>query len=132
LVIPYEVDYLKSGPKLVEALREADRIEGEDLPRLRATDGHSLMHAMECRSMVRVAQAMIKASLTRTESRGFHFRQDFPVTDNVNWLKWVMIHRPSQIRGSAGVETYTQDVPTPYVRPKEDFTMPTGMRGSQA
>jgi succinate dehydrogenase/fumarate reductase flavoprotein subunit len=131
LVIPYEVGYLKSGARLTEALREADRMELEDLPRLRPKDGHALMRAVECRSMLRVAQVMIRASLTRTESRGFHFRQDFPVTDNVNWLKWVMIHRPNQTRGVGGVETYTEDVPTPYVRPKEDFSRPSGMRGAQ-
>jgi succinate dehydrogenase/fumarate reductase flavoprotein subunit len=33
----------------------------------------------------------LKASLFRTESRGNHFREDFPRRVDFNWLAWVKI-----------------------------------------
>ena len=29
------------------------------------------------------------ASLDRTESRGWHYREDFPERDDANWRKWI-------------------------------------------
>ena len=29
--------------------------------------------------------------LTRTESRGWHYRDDFPNRDDANWRKWINI-----------------------------------------
>jgi succinate dehydrogenase/fumarate reductase flavoprotein subunit len=117
LVIPYHVGYLKSADTLKKAWAEAERIEKDDVDRLSARDGHTLIRALECRSMIRLAQAMIKASLFRTESRGFHFRKDFPLTDNVNWLKWVLVQRDHNITEAGGLILSTCDVPLPYYRP---------------
>lgn len=128
LIVPLEAGYLKSPNRLESCLQEADRIEKEDLGRLGASCGHELVRVLECRSMVRVAQAMVKASLLRTESRGFHFRQDYPLTDNVNWFKWLMVVRLRGTRGVDGLCTYTESVPTPYYRPQEDYSLPPGIR----
>jgi L-aspartate oxidase len=41
----------------------------------------------EGRGMCRVANAILQAALARTESRGAHFRKDYPKRDDVNFLK---------------------------------------------
>jgi L-aspartate oxidase len=41
----------------------------------------------EALSMSRVAHAILASALARTESRGAHFRNDFPRRDDVNFLK---------------------------------------------
>ena len=37
-----------------------------------------------------------RASLERTESRGFHLREDYPDRDDVDWLKWVIVGKEGE------------------------------------
>ena len=41
----------------------------------------------ELQNMLTVARLMVAAALSREESRGVHFRTDFPFTDNEHWLR---------------------------------------------
>jgi succinate dehydrogenase / fumarate reductase flavoprotein subunit len=43
--------------------------------------------ALEIKANLDVAEALMTAGLARKESRGSHFRTDFPKRDDVNWLK---------------------------------------------
>jgi L-aspartate oxidase len=44
---------------------------------------------LELKSMVTVANLITKAAHTRKESRGTHYREDYPTTDDKNWLKHI-------------------------------------------
>jgi fumarate reductase flavoprotein subunit len=46
-----------------------------------------LVTAYRVRKMLKLALAVAHGALTRTESRGAHFRQDFPRRDDAQWLK---------------------------------------------
>jgi succinate dehydrogenase/fumarate reductase flavoprotein subunit len=58
---------------------------------LYAKDGHCLMRCNEAKSMATCLELVFNAALARTESRSFHYREDYPQTDNQNWLKWVIV-----------------------------------------
>lgn len=45
-----------------------------------------LMRALEIQGMVRVAEVIARGALRRTESRGSHYRTDYPKRDDENWL----------------------------------------------
>ena len=45
------------------------------------------LNARSCRNMATVAALILRAALTRTESRGAHQRRDYPQRDDGNWLK---------------------------------------------
>ena len=61
------------------------------VPMLRAKDSHELRLAHETANMVLNAEMMLRASLFRTESRGVHFREDYPQRDDAHWLAWTKI-----------------------------------------
>jgi len=42
---------------------------------------------------VTVAEMVAKAALMREESRGAHYRRDFPKTDNQNWFVNIVIRQ---------------------------------------
>lgn len=39
------------------------------------------------------AEMKLRAGLYRTESRGTHFREEFPARDDRNWLCWVLLRQ---------------------------------------
>ena len=48
---------------------------------------------LELKNMVTVAHLITTAAYTRNESRGTHYRKDYPVTDNKNWLKHICLEQ---------------------------------------
>ena len=50
------------------------------------------IEALEVPYMLDVAEMMVQSALTRTESRGGHYREDYPNTDQ-SWLKHVLVKK---------------------------------------
>ena len=93
--------FVKSAPGLEKALRELETIEAEMVPHMRlrtsaARYNTDLVDALDVQDMLQVAEMVIHAALARKESRGPHYREDFPFTDNKNWLKYVVVSREDQ------------------------------------
>ena len=73
------------------ALRQLEAIRSEKLPRLglaSRTKNYNLewLEAVEVEVMLDVAEMIARASLARQESRGAHYRVDYPTEDNDRWL----------------------------------------------
>ena len=51
------------------------------------------MQAIEVSSMARLAEVVARASLERTESRGAHYRDDFPEMDDKKWLRNILVRQ---------------------------------------
>ncbi|HYN98462.1 MAG TPA: succinate dehydrogenase/fumarate reductase flavoprotein subunit, partial [Actinomycetota bacterium] len=51
------------------------------------------MEGLELGFLLDLAEVTVAAALARTESRGGHYRKDFPDRDDVNWLKHSLIAR---------------------------------------
>jgi succinate dehydrogenase/fumarate reductase flavoprotein subunit len=73
---------------------------------MQARDCHELAKCIDAESMVLCAELFYRASLMRTESRGFHCREDYPEMDNDTWLKWVIV---KDVNGDMNVST--EDIP---------------------
>jgi succinate dehydrogenase/fumarate reductase flavoprotein subunit len=90
MVAPIKYNLRRSQNRLKDALAKFEVIK-EKLPDLWAKDLHYLSKCHEVKSMVLCAELTFKAALMRTESRGFHYREDYPDRDDKNWLKWIII-----------------------------------------
>ncbi|MBI1849658.1 MAG: FAD-binding protein [Planctomycetes bacterium] len=76
--------------KDVESLARARSFLAEDRDRLEAdvaiTEPGDLVLALEQRNLHDVAEAIVEAASARTESRGSHYRSDYPRRDDANWM----------------------------------------------
>jgi succinate dehydrogenase / fumarate reductase flavoprotein subunit len=52
-----------------------------------------LLEALELENLLDLAEATAASALNRTESRGAHYRQDYPERDDENWLKHTLIYK---------------------------------------
>jgi fumarate reductase flavoprotein subunit len=46
-----------------------------------------LLQVLQLHNLLELAQVMVAGALAREESRGAHFREDFPRRDDAHWLK---------------------------------------------
>jgi fumarate reductase (CoM/CoB) subunit A len=93
---------IRDEQALKEALAEYERLDRDDVPTMRLDEkarssdsvrGAELESALSVRNLVLLGRILAKAALMRTESRGAHFRLDYPETDDAHWrvvtrLQW--------------------------------------------
>lgn len=92
-MFPYYVLEVKNADRLQAALTQIMYLQEHMVPLLVASDTHELKLAHETQSMLLNAEMKLRASLFRTESRGTHYREDYPARDDDSWLAWVLIKR---------------------------------------
>ena len=78
---------VRNSDLMSEMLAEVQVLRTETLPAAPAGDWDGLIRILETDNLLLVAEMMARAALMRTESRGSHFREDFPDTDEKNWNK---------------------------------------------
>ncbi|MCC6188485.1 MAG: FAD-binding protein [Anaerolineales bacterium] len=110
------VGIVRSAQGLEEGLEKLHRLEAEDLPRVGVGPGKVFnwewIWKCELLGMVEQAKLYTQAALMRTETRGAHFRSDFPQTDNVKWLRNIVVQKV------AGEVCYqTEPVELSYLNP---------------
>ena len=90
-MMPYFISYIKKEDRLQAAQTIITFIQEHLVPRLYARGYHELRLAHETGNMVLSAEMRLKSASFRTESRGVHYREDYPRRDDVNWLVWTKI-----------------------------------------
>ncbi len=109
---------IREARTLQEALTEYERIERDDIPAMRLDDkakssdnvrGLELESALSVRNLALLGRILATAALKRTESRGAHFRLDYPETDEVHWRKVTRLEQGA----NGALEFYTDPVKEP-------------------
>ncbi len=90
-MVPYFILHIKHEKRLQAALTIIEFLRDHFVPKLFARDNHELRLAHETKNMLLQAEMMLRASLFRTESRGQHYREDFPQRNDPDWLAWVKL-----------------------------------------
>ena len=88
--MPPEVNIFREGERMQRALAHIRTLQQEAVPRLFAPDFHELVKCYEVEATALTTALMYEAALLRTESRGWHYREDFPQRDDGDWLKWIV------------------------------------------
>jgi succinate dehydrogenase/fumarate reductase flavoprotein subunit len=90
-MIPYYILYIKQEDRMKAALTLVEFMRDHLVPKLFARDAHELRLAIETKNMVFNAELQLRASIFRKESRGTHFREDYPRRNDPEWLAWVIL-----------------------------------------
>jgi len=105
---PYEIKHelQKTMDEYANVFRTGQGL-GEALKKVRALKQRAYKHVedkvrefninfvnvLELESMLDIAEVVLTGAYARTESRGAHFRSDFPKRDDDHWLKHTLAHK---------------------------------------
>jgi len=80
-----------------------------------------LLEGLELGYLLDIAEAMSVAALHRPESRGGHYREDYPDRDDENWMVHSMLYRDenAETEGVKGIRFDTKDVVMTRYEPME-------------
>jgi succinate dehydrogenase/fumarate reductase flavoprotein subunit len=93
---------VRKEESLRAALNDLKTLENNKLQRPSRSETSKVALLLSAEHALTVAKAVALAALTRRESRGGHYRIDFPAKDG-KCLKWVLIHK------SEGGMTYSTE-----------------------
>jgi fumarate reductase flavoprotein subunit len=94
-VMMQKVGIFRNGDELADAVADLGRLlEDCDKAVLRCKDpgmNPELAFALRIKGMLRLAMTVAKGAEARTESRGAHFRTDFPIRNDREWLNRTLV-----------------------------------------
>lgn len=83
---PYWVSFAKDEASLTGALNTVIYMRDNIIPRLAADNAHEQRLCLEMENKILSAEMTLRGSLERRESRGMHYRTDYPYRDDENFL----------------------------------------------
>jgi succinate dehydrogenase / fumarate reductase flavoprotein subunit len=120
VVVPVKYSMRRNKERLEEALSKVAAVR-EKLSELYAEDPHGLAKCHEASCIALCAEICFKAALARTESRGWHYREDYPRRDDENWLKWIIVKK---IQNDMVVATEPVPIERYKIRPGQTAAVP--------
>jgi succinate dehydrogenase/fumarate reductase flavoprotein subunit len=91
IMFPYYVLYAKEQERMEIALKQIKYLQKKFASSLKVDNFHELRNAHECRNLLLNAEMKLIAGMARKESRGTHYREDYPFRDDKNFLAWVKV-----------------------------------------
>jgi fumarate reductase flavoprotein subunit len=121
-ILMEKVGVFRNGGQLAEAAEELKQLhERSQRLGLRSSGrgpNPEVSAALKLPGMIRLAITIAYGALQRTESRGSHYREDYPARDDANWLKRTLATWPSGA-----------DLPDLAYEPVRITELPPGERG---
>ncbi len=108
---------IREGAKLKSGLESLLTLQEEGEQHLVVSSNvrynRELLDAFELQHMFRISALILQAALTREESRGAHYRMDFPYPDDARWLVNIILKK-----GEGKVDLRTERVQFTHFRPE--------------
>ncbi len=103
-----KVGIVRHADKLKAAITDICNLQQRAL-RMAAPGGRAFnltwQQALDMRNMLTAADLIAQSALLREDSRGAHYREDFPQTDNAKWLRNIYL-----ARSASGLKNWTEPV----------------------
>lgn len=96
---------LRNEADLLKGLKDISYFSEDCQYEIDYNNPQQVLAGMELRNFVLVAEAVLRSALTRTESRGSHYREDYPKKNDEAWRKHIIIQK-----GTLGMEVKYSDV----------------------
>lgn len=93
IMAPYWITIAKNETVLQGALNQIEHMRDNVVPMLMASNPHELRLVHEMKHKVLSAEMKLRSSLERKESRGLHYRTDYPFRDDENYLTYTIVQR---------------------------------------
>jgi succinate dehydrogenase/fumarate reductase flavoprotein subunit len=88
-----KVGLVLRADRLQAAIDKLLELRENEISRLHARDTHELAKVWGITHYAQVLEATLRAYLYRTESRVAFIREDYPIIDNVNWVKMIVVQK---------------------------------------
>lgn len=83
---------VRSSDNLEKALTQIEDFRSES-QKCKIETPKDLMHSIGLQNMLLLSEMVCRSALLRTETRGSHCRSDYPLEDNANWLKNIVVRK---------------------------------------
>lgn len=97
---------VRNRENLETVLRDLENIRLLSKTELEVNNAADLRKTVEVENMILAGEIIATSALHRTESRGSHFREDYPLRDDTNWLKSIILKQ-----GVGGLEMRSERLP---------------------
>jgi succinate dehydrogenase/fumarate reductase flavoprotein subunit len=119
LMVPFYVFLVKQGDRLLATATLLEYLNKRIGPMMycRPKDAHGLRLVHEARGRALMAEVMVRSAAFRTESRGNHYREDYPKRDDPEWLAWVKVRDNDgtmELTKQAFPKEWWPDLSSPY------------------
>jgi len=119
----YRAGIVRNKKDLQQALGELQSLQ-QRLRVVKAENYRELMAAVKLGNMILVSEMVCRAALARKESRGSHFRTDYPEENNIEWLQRIIISRQDD-----KMDLSIAPVDLPHIKPPESPCIHMGTPG---
>jgi succinate dehydrogenase/fumarate reductase flavoprotein subunit len=82
---------IRNGKDIQAALGRLEEMKAEKAEHPAVRDFYSLIQCLDIKDAALLAEIVLSAALRRCESRGAHYRRDFPATDDERWRKNIIV-----------------------------------------
>jgi len=96
IMAPYWISIAKTESTLRGALAQVEYLRDHVSQQLMAPTSHDLRLCHEMKHKILSAEMKLRAGLERKESRGLHYRTDYPFRDDKNFLCYISIQKTAE------------------------------------
>lgn len=88
---------IRNEKAMIHLVGELETFQKKDLDYLPFNDSRQQRSTLELANLIETALLMVNAALYRKESRGGHYRSDYPYTDFEHWSSKIIINRKGNV-----------------------------------